>query len=150
MCGRAVGSYQHPGNKNYRALIQDRKLLYNSLAKFEKQTMLIAIVAAIRVEGGRFLQPRKDETTTTWYEIGDHRAVEKTSQALREKKTNTLQKRTKYGETAAIDFGQGMYEYYNLIFNDIKSLIFVYCVSSFVSYITISISAKNHQHGMIK
>ena len=78
MCGRAVGSYQHPGNKNYRALIQDRKLLYNSLAKFEKQTMLIAIVAAIRVEGGRFLQPQKEDDkdktaagTTTWCEMGD-------------------------------------------------------------------------------
>ena len=151
ICGRGGVSNHHPGNKNYRALIQKHKAVYNRcILKAAKQDVSISIVAKIREGGGRFLQPRKDETTTTWYEIGDHKAVEKTSQALREKKTNTLQKRTKYGETAAIDFGQGMYEYYNLIFNDIKSLIFVYCVSSFVSYITISISAKNHQHGMIK
>ena len=96
LCGRGHGSNQHPGNKKYRALIQDRKLVYKSLANYEKQTVSIAIVAAIRAEGGRFLQLRqeddKDKTaagTTTWCEIGDKKAREKTSQALREKTTNT-------------------------------------------------------------
>ena len=117
VCGRGGVSNHHPGNKNYRALIQKHKAVYNRcFLKAGKQDVSISIVAKIREGGGRFLQPRKDETTTTWCEIGDHKAVEKTSQALWEKKSNTLQKRTKYGETAAIDFGQGMYEYYNLIF----------------------------------
>jgi hypothetical protein len=40
------------------------------------------IVAAIRNSGGRFLD--LDEYTQTYYEIGDRRACDKTSQALRE------------------------------------------------------------------
>ena len=83
MCGRAVGSYQHPGNKNYRALIQDQKLLYNSLTnKFEKRVIYVAIVAAIRADGGRFLQ-QQPRTGEPWCEIGDKKAVETTSIALR-------------------------------------------------------------------
>ena len=81
------------------SLIQNRKPFYNQcsyqskvLHMNEKQRVSIAFVAAIREGGGRFLHPRrendKDKTAagmTTWFEIDDKKAIEKKSQALREK-----------------------------------------------------------------
>ena len=114
LCGRGGFTINHPGNKKYRAVIKTNKAVYNQCRLHaEKRDVSIAIVAAIREGGGRFLQPRKVEDTNqtaagtiTWCEIGDPKAVEKTLQALREKSSNTLRTRTtKYGETAVVDFG---------------------------------------------
>ena len=72
--------------------------MYNQCRDTEKRNVSIAIVTAIRAAGGRFLQQRKAEDTnkvvagtTTWCEIGDPKAVEKTLQALREKEKQQQQ-----------------------------------------------------------
>ena len=68
------------------------------------------IVFALQGHGCRFLQ--KDIKTNLWYEVSDHAALDKVSQALREaKKSNSLRPlatcrqqetivNTKYGHTA--------------------------------------------------
>ena len=98
LCGRGGRkNINHPGNKNYRAVIQTNKPVFDQCRlRTEKRDLSIAIVASIRAGGGRFLQPRKAEDTnkvaagtTTWCEIGDPKAVEKTLQALREKRHDT-------------------------------------------------------------
>lgn len=58
---------------------------YVRAPKIQKPSVARVIVRAIRNGDppGRFL--RKDEKTGSWYDIGDKKAAEKTSQALREK-----------------------------------------------------------------
>jgi hypothetical protein len=56
------------------------KGLYTTSLKTEKTKISRLIVASIREQRGRFLEKNKD---FTWYDIGDKRAIEKTSQALR-------------------------------------------------------------------
>jgi len=84
LCGRGGGSYKHLGNSTYRHLVNLNKELYLSCKKHEKIKISQAIVSAIRRQNpsGRFLE--KDAKSGLWYDIGDKKAVEKTSQALRE------------------------------------------------------------------
>jgi hypothetical protein len=60
------------------------KELYVSLPKKQKMLLSQSIVNAVRAQQppGRFLQ--KDNSTERWFDVGDKRAQEKTSQALRE------------------------------------------------------------------
>lgn len=73
---------RHAGNKKYRSLIKSSKPVYLISSKNEKTAISRSIVAAIRSQNGRFLERSKD--LQTWYDIGDAKATEKTSQALRE------------------------------------------------------------------
>ena len=84
LCGRGGGTNNHQGNNHWRALVAANKRLYISLPKKQKCLVAKSIVHAIRtqVPGGRFLS--KDTITKLWSDIGDVKAVEKTSQALRE------------------------------------------------------------------
>ena len=60
------------------------KQLYVTLPKRQKMLLSRSIVHAVRSQNppGRFLQ--KDSKTDRWYDVGDQKAQEKTSQALRE------------------------------------------------------------------
>ena len=80
LCGRGGASLRHPGNLNYRRLINTNKARYVACRKVEKLKISRAIVGEVKDHGGRFLERHWDE----WHEIGDKKAVEKTSQALRE------------------------------------------------------------------
>jgi hypothetical protein len=80
LCGRGGASLRHLGNLNYRRLITINKARYVASRKMEKLKISRSIVEDIRDQGGRFLERQWDE----WHEIGDKKAVEKTSQALRE------------------------------------------------------------------
>ena len=87
LCGRGGGTNHHHGNNYWRALVAANKRLYISLPKKQKALVAKSIVHAIRSAapgkpGGRFLQ--KDGITNLWSDIGDVKAAEKTSQALRE------------------------------------------------------------------
>jgi hypothetical protein len=82
LCGRGGAALRHPGNQTYRRLVNLNKGLYITCLKTEKLKISRSIVAAIREQKGRFLE--KDNKNGTWYDIGDKKAVEKTSQALRE------------------------------------------------------------------
>ena len=91
LCGRGGAALRHPGNQIYRRLVSLNKGLYTTCLKTEKLKISRGIVAAIRCEKGRFLEKTKDNDgregshpNGTWCDIGDKKAIEKTSQALRE------------------------------------------------------------------
>lgn len=65
-------------------MVNSKKCLYLHSSKRDKPSVSKGIVQAIRNldPPGRFLQ--RDELTGLWYDIGDQKAREKTSQALRE------------------------------------------------------------------
>ena len=84
LSGRGGGTNNHPGNTKFRELVQSRKVLYINCTKREKMGLSCAIVDSIRNQDppGRFLQ--RNLRTGLWFDIGDQKAREKTSQALRE------------------------------------------------------------------
>ena len=84
LSGRGGGTNNHPGNEKFRELVHSKKVLYVNSSKREKALVSCAIVDFIRNQSppGRFLQ--RDEKSGLWYDIGDQKAREKTSQALRE------------------------------------------------------------------
>jgi hypothetical protein len=81
VCGRGKGSYNRPGNKQFRALVRTNVEEYQlAKSKLDKSMVFSKIVDKVR-ESGRFVKQRKDKT---WYEIGDEHAREKVGHALRE------------------------------------------------------------------
>lgn len=84
LCGRGGGSNNHPGNESFRELVNEVKFPYVNCPKREKPLIARRIVEAVRDQTppGRFLS--KDSKTGMWNDIGDGKAREKTSQALRE------------------------------------------------------------------
>lgn len=80
LCGRGGGTNNHSGNEQFRALVNSKKVEYLHSIKREKPRVSRGIVRAVRNQNppGRFLQ--KDEKTGLWYDIGDQKAQEKTSQ----------------------------------------------------------------------
>uniref|UniRef100_A0A7S2YNI3 DUF6824 domain-containing protein n=1 Tax=Entomoneis paludosa TaxID=265537 RepID=A0A7S2YNI3_9STRA len=95
LCGRGGAALRHPGNQTYRRLVNLNKGLYITCLKTEKLKISRSIVAAIREQKGRFLE--KDNKSNSWYDIGDKKAVEKTSQALREGQPKLRQKIVEMG-----------------------------------------------------
>eukprot|EP00581_Thalassiosira_minuscula_P019655 CAMPEP_0183726400 /NCGR_PEP_ID=MMETSP0737-20130205/23102_1 /TAXON_ID=385413 /ORGANISM="Thalassiosira miniscula, Strain CCMP1093" /LENGTH=279 /DNA_ID=CAMNT_0025957725 /DNA_START=39 /DNA_END=878 /DNA_ORIENTATION=- len=88
--GRGQGVHRHPGNAKYRSLVQLNKGLYAKCPRSNKIKISKGIVAAVRELGGRFLE--LDNQSGTYHDIGDKKAYEKTSQALREGQTKVRQK----------------------------------------------------------
>jgi hypothetical protein len=84
LCGRGGGTNNHPGNEHFRDQVNARKVAYLHSSKRKKPLVSRSIVDTIRSMDppGRFLL--KDEASGTWHDIGDQKAREKTSQALRE------------------------------------------------------------------
>lgn len=85
LCGRGGSINNHIGNENYRIFVNRKKKVYLT-ARFKREKRLIAasIVKEVRSldPPGRFLA--KDNRSGQWYDIGDLKARDKTSQALRE------------------------------------------------------------------
>ncbi|GKY98319.1 hypothetical protein MPSEU_000789500 [Mayamaea pseudoterrestris] len=104
LCGRGGAALRHPGNQTYRRLVNLNKGLYTTCLKTEKLKISRSIVAAIREQKGRFLEK---ETETSWYDIGDKKAIEKTSQALREGQPKLRQKIVEMGGVAAMESQYG-------------------------------------------
>jgi hypothetical protein len=114
LCGRGGAALRHPGNQTYRRLVNLNKSLYITCLKTEKLKISRSIVAAIREQQGRFLE--RDAKDQTWYDIGDKKAIEKTSQALREGQPKLRQKMIDTGQIPANhdsnmehQFGNGIY-----------------------------------------
>lgn len=112
LCGRGGAALRHPGNQTYRRLVNLNKSLYITCLKTEKLKISRSIVAAIREQQGRFLE--RDAKKQTWYDIGDKKAIEKTSQALREGQPKLRQKMIDTGQIAPShsmeqQFGNGIY-----------------------------------------
>jgi hypothetical protein len=83
LSGRGGGTNVHPGNRNFRDLINLHRRAYLKARKNDKPAISRAIVRAIRETTGKFL--KKDDNSGLWFEIGDDAAREKTSQALRQR-----------------------------------------------------------------
>jgi len=83
--GRGGGTNHHAGNKRYRKMVEDRKIDYVNSKRLDKPVIAIEIIRQWRGQDppGRFL--KQSETTGLWFDVGDKKAREKTSQALREK-----------------------------------------------------------------
>jgi hypothetical protein len=79
------GTNHHPGNKRYRKLVEQRKGDYVSSKRLDKPLVALDIIREWRSQDppGRFL--KVDDKTGLWNDVGDKKAREKTSQALREK-----------------------------------------------------------------
>ena len=81
LCGRGGATNNHIGNKMFRALVTEHQAEYLAAKKKDKALVSQRIVRQIRQKGGRFLR-RTDGGI--WMDVGDKKATEKTSQALRE------------------------------------------------------------------
>mmetsp|Transcript_27553 Transcript_27553/g.57754 ORF Transcript_27553/g.57754 Transcript_27553/m.57754 type:complete len:195 (-) Transcript_27553:223-807(-) len=94
LCGRGALTNEHPGNEWFRRLVRSNRQLYRSCPKHTKLLVAKAIVQAVqrtqRNPPGRFLEKTKTvdgSMSNTWTPITYKSAVEKASQALREKVT---------------------------------------------------------------
>lgn len=83
LCGRGGLTNNAPGNIYFRTLVRQKQERYLLASKREKAGVAREIVDMIRSLSppGRFL---KKDSNGLWVEIGDRKAREKTSQALRE------------------------------------------------------------------
>lgn len=103
LCGRGGAALRHPGNTAYRRLVTLNKGLYATCLKAEKLRISRSIVVAVREQNGRFLE--RDLKKGTWFDIGDRKATEKTSQALREGQPSLRKKIVELGGEAARALG---------------------------------------------
>ena len=80
MYGRGGGTNHHPGNKRYRKMVEERKLVYVNSKRLDKPLVALEIIKIWRSQlpPGRFL--KIDEKTGLWHDVGDKKAREKTSQ----------------------------------------------------------------------
>ena len=85
MYGRGGGTNHHPGNKQYRSMVESRKIKYVNSKRLDKPLVALEIIREWRAQlpPGRFL--KHNDKTGCWDDVGDKKAREKTSQALREK-----------------------------------------------------------------
>lgn len=83
--GRGGGTNHHEGNKRYRKMVELRKVDYVNSKRLDKPLVALDIIRQWRDQKppGRFL--KLDESSGLWSDVGDKKAREKTSQALREK-----------------------------------------------------------------
>mmetsp|Transcript_10907 Transcript_10907/g.16352 ORF Transcript_10907/g.16352 Transcript_10907/m.16352 type:complete len:694 (-) Transcript_10907:105-2186(-) len=83
--GRGGGTNHHDGNKRYRKMVEGRKVDYVNSKRLDKPLVALDIIRQWRGQRppGRFL--KFDEKKEAWIDVGDKKAREKTSQALREK-----------------------------------------------------------------
>lgn len=90
LMGRGGGTNHHPGNKRYRAITEAKKPKYLASKRLEKPLVAMEVIKEWRALNpmGRFLKQHPE--TKLWYDVGDRKAREKTSQALREKMTYPL------------------------------------------------------------
>jgi len=87
LCGRGGETNHHPGNIRYRSLVKAYQKLYLLAKRRDKPKIAQCIVVSVRGVNGRFLKRTKNTSSSggpTWVDVGNVKAREKTSQALRE------------------------------------------------------------------
>jgi len=90
LCGLGAGIYRHPGNVAFRRLVDEYKERYTHCQNKKNKTCISeSIVEIIRKQNGRFL--KRSTNRKFWMEIGDKKAIVKTSQRLREGQAEFLQ-----------------------------------------------------------
>lgn len=116
--GKGQGVQRLKGNADYRKAVKAHKVLYAMCAK-NKVKIAKGIVKALHTRGGRFL--KLDERTGVYSELensGKQGAVEKTSQALREKQTALMRQIRAYescgGDIPKTQFSDDEFYQYSL------------------------------------
>ena len=96
LCGRGGFTNNHDGNRRFRKLIDAHRQEYVDASKSKKPQVGRKLVNDILLgtPKGRFL--KKDNKSGEWYEISFREASAKASQALREKKRNSINNRNVY------------------------------------------------------
>jgi hypothetical protein len=84
LCGRGGLINKHPGNIIYRRVVEYNKAFYSNVQKKHRILVSQSIVQSMLNFGCRFLASGTNDVTS-WTEIDFKKAVQKTSQALREK-----------------------------------------------------------------
>mmetsp|Transcript_31377 Transcript_31377/g.36085 ORF Transcript_31377/g.36085 Transcript_31377/m.36085 type:complete len:691 (+) Transcript_31377:118-2190(+) len=97
LCGRGGQTNNHPGNGWFRKLVKSNRALYKTCPKHTKMLVAKAIVQAVQQQDppGRFMKLTNGDGTTpdsVWKSISYSLAVNKTSQALREKEAVGMKK----------------------------------------------------------
>jgi len=82
LCGRGGLINKHGGNIVYRRVVEFNKAVYKQVPKHQRILVSQSIVETVGSHGGRFLH---QQANAVWKEITYRRAVQKTSQALRER-----------------------------------------------------------------
>jgi hypothetical protein len=85
LCGRAKQSFSNPGNRRYRAVIEQYRVQYQqSSRRAEKSRLTQTVIKVIRDQNSRFLKPAAGRSSSPgWVELTDDEAYEKVSHALR-------------------------------------------------------------------
>uniref|UniRef100_A0A6U0HIK5 DUF6824 domain-containing protein n=1 Tax=Helicotheca tamesis TaxID=374047 RepID=A0A6U0HIK5_9STRA len=84
LCGRGGATNNHVGNKRFRAMVAEHQPQYLNAKKRDKANIARRIVQILRGRGSRFLKKAEGKGPERWVDVGDKKATEKTSQALRE------------------------------------------------------------------
>jgi len=87
LCGRGGETNHHPGNIRYRSLVKAYQKLYLLAKRRDKPKIAQCIVVSVRGVNGSFLKRTKSSNKaggSAWVDVGNVKAREKTSQALRE------------------------------------------------------------------
>uniref|UniRef100_A0A7S4QRX9 DUF6824 domain-containing protein n=1 Tax=Ditylum brightwellii TaxID=49249 RepID=A0A7S4QRX9_9STRA len=88
LCGRGGETNHHPGNVQYRNLVKEFQLDYLKAKRRDKPKIARKIVTLVRsmTPPGRFLKKASggEDRKGYWRDVGNVKAREKTSQALRE------------------------------------------------------------------
>ncbi|KAG7352341.1 hypothetical protein IV203_008389 [Nitzschia inconspicua] len=82
LLGRGGLTNSHIGNKHFRCVVAEHQPEYLIARKNEKKEIAKRIVDCIHARGGRFLKRTAD--SEVWSEVTTKKALEKTSQSLRE------------------------------------------------------------------
>ena len=83
VCGRGCGHFAtSKGNQAFRKLVEKSLDRYEDAPKTNKMDISQKIVAIVRKRGGKFLH--YDPDSSKWTDMGDRRAIEKTSQTFRD------------------------------------------------------------------
>lgn len=95
MFGRGGGTNNHIGNIRFRQLVNEHKFRYLAAPKIEKPKIARELVGLWRKldPPGRFLVKKCSEEKGKeflWFDVGDRKAREKTSQCLRERTPDVL------------------------------------------------------------
>jgi len=103
LSGRGGATFKHVGNYTFRYLILLNKAAYVTCKKSEKIKISRSIVNAIRKQDppGRFLAYNQE--SGFWNDIGDMKAILKTSQALRERQPDIREKILSVPNTPSIN-----------------------------------------------
>lgn len=85
LCGRSRVAFERPANKKLRAIVFASLDRYKKSSRSEKTVVIRSIIAALTVDGGRFL--KFDTRKKSWYDGGQEAAKSRIGSAMRDAAT---------------------------------------------------------------